>query len=177
VATLLLGSAAAGSEAASPQVQRVQAMLKRAGSDGDSTYFSDSYLLTLTPPQQLEVARRLSAESAAAYASYGALLLVRLRHTDEAVVPTARLLLTGNDVSELFWSWRNFDDPCLTDSIAVQLGNYLLQHYSGLHGAERKRAEKYLTDLGQPAERFRVPTAQSSLRALRERLSERGCTR
>ena len=165
----------AAAETTSPQVQRVYSMLKRAGSDGDSTYFSDSYLLTLTAPQQLEVARHLSAEPSTAYASYGALLLVRLKHADEAVAPTARLLLTGNDVSGLFWSWRNFDDPCLTDSITVQLGTYLLQRYPMLHGAERKRAERYFADLGEPAGKFRIATAQSSLSAIEERLGHRGC--
>jgi len=166
-----------GAEAASPQVQRVFSLLQRERTSGDSTYFTDSYLTTLAPPQQLEVARRLSADESTAYASYGALLLVRLRHNEEAVAPTARLLLSGNDVSRLFWSWRNYDDPCLTDAMTLRLGTYLLRQYPTLHRAQRRLAETYLSGLGQPAGPFSLEGTRASLDAIEERLDLRGCVR
>ena len=171
---LVMGSAGA-TETARPELEHVLSMLNKERASGDATFFTDSYLSTLTIPVQLEIARRLSADSSTQYASYGALLLVRLKHAEEAVAPTARLLLTGSDVSGLFWSWRNFDDPCLTDFMTVQLGSYLLRQHRTLHFAQRRRAEAYLATLGPPAGPFREDVAQANLRIIRDRLGGRGC--
>ena len=157
----------------SPEAARVLSMLKSHASDSDPTYGADSYLLTLTDAQQLEVARRLSEDKSTAYANYGVKLLVRLKHEDEAVAPTARLLLTGKDIQGLFWSWRNYDDPCLMDSIRLQLGRYLLTRYGKLHGAERQRAEEYLAGADR---KFQVDTAQASLRSIEARLQRNLCS-
>jgi hypothetical protein len=152
-------------------------MLKSHASDSDPTYGADSYLLTLTDSQQLEVARQLSVDKQTAYANYGVKLLVRLKHADEAVAPTARLLLTGNDINGLFWSWRNYDDPCLTDSIRLQLGRYLLTRHDKLRGAERRRAEAYLARPdGSAGGRFEAETAAAGLRSIEARLQRNLCS-
>ena len=56
-----LAGQALGAEG-SAEATRVLSMLKSHASDSDPTYGADSYLLTLTDSQQLEVARRLSAD-------------------------------------------------------------------------------------------------------------------
>jgi hypothetical protein len=167
-------STAAG-EVPSTATQRVYAILRSQAADSDATYFADSYLFTLTPSQQLEVARTLSMDPTTAYERYGALLLVRLKHADEAIAPTAHLLLSGEDVSGLFWSWLNFDDPCLTDSMTLQLGRYLLREHPQLRGAEKKRAEDYLAGLGPPEHKFRMSAALADLQAIAQRLAHKGC--
>jgi hypothetical protein len=156
-------------------MDHVYSMLKSDTSASDPTYFVDSYLLTLTTEQQLEIARTLSTDATTAYARYGALLLVRLKHADEAVAPAAHLLLTGGDINELFWSWRNFDDPCLTDSMTLHLGRYLLGEYRKLPGTEKRRAEDYLVSISDQARKFSVAHAQASLKSVEERLAQRGC--
>jgi hypothetical protein len=173
---MVAGGVATG-DTARPELQRVYSLLKKERANGDTTYFTDSYLSTLTPPVQLEIARRLSSDASADYASYGALLLVRLRHADEAVEPAARLLLAGNDLTALFWSLRNFDDPCLTNFMTLHLGNYLLHEHHGLHFAERRRAEAYLTGLGSATGEFREASVQASLNSIQARIEQQGCPR
>jgi hypothetical protein len=172
---LCAGASTAAGEVASPATQRVYSILRSQASDSDGTYFADSYLFTLTPPQQLEVARTLSMDASTSYVRYGALLLVRLKHADEAIAPTAHLLLSGEDISGLFWSWLNFDDPCLTDSMTLLLGRYLLHEHPQLRGAEKKRAEEYLAGIGPPEHKFRMSAAQADLEAIAQRLEHRGC--
>jgi hypothetical protein len=172
---LCAGASTAAGEVASTATQRVYSILRSQASDSDATYFADSYLFTLTPPQQLEVARTLSMDPSTSYVRYGALLLVRLKHADEAIAPTAHLLLSGDDINGLFWSWLNFDDPCLTDSMTLQLGRYLLREHPQLRGAEKKRAEEYLAGLGPPEHKFRTSAAQADLQAIAQRLEHKGC--
>jgi hypothetical protein len=161
----------------SPEAARVFAMLKSHAADSDPTYGADSYLLTLTDSQQLEVARRLSTDKQTAYANYGVKLLVRLKHADEAVEPTARLLLDGKDINGLFWTWRNYDDPCLTDSIRLQLGRYLVGRYDKLHRAEKQRAEGYLAGAGadRAAGKFQLSNAEADLRSIEARMQRNLC--
>jgi hypothetical protein len=158
----------------SPETERVLTILEGHVSDIDPTFQAESYLSKLTPPQQLEVARRLSADPSAAYVRYGVLLLVRLKHTEEAIAPIANLLLSGKDINGLFWSWVHYDDPCLTDSMSLRLGRYLLSRHGTLQGAERKRAEEYLA-AGEPGGRFRAGTAQANLNAIEARMEQRRC--
>jgi hypothetical protein len=158
----------------SPETQRVLTILQGHTADLDPTFQAESYLSKLTPTQQLEVARRLAVDPSAAYVRYGVLLLVRLKHTDEAIAPISKLLLTGNDVSGLFWAWVHYDDPCLTDAMSLRLGRYLLGAHDALQGTERKRAEEYLA-AGAPAGRFRASTARANLNAIEARLAQRRC--
>jgi hypothetical protein len=159
--------------AVSPETQRVLAILQGHTADLDPTFQAESYLSKLTPEQQLEVARRLTVDPSAAYVRYGVLLLVRLKHTDEAIAPISNLLLTGNDVSGLFWAWVHYDDPCLTDSMSLRLGRYLLSRHDALQGAERKRAEEYLA--AGAAGRFRASAVRANLNAIEARLAQRRC--
>jgi hypothetical protein len=156
----------------SPETQRVLAILQGHTADLDPTFQAESYLSKLTPSQQLEVARRLAVDPSAAYVRYGVLLLVRLKHTDEAIAPISNLLLTGNDVSGLFWAWVHYDDPCLTDSMSLQLGRYLLSRHDALRGTERKRVEEYLA-AGDG--RFRASAVRANLNAIEGRLAQRRC--
>ena len=76
-------------------------------------------------------------------------------------------------MSGLFWAWVHYDDPCLTDSMSLRLGRYLLSRHDALLGTEKKRAEEYLA--AGVTGRFRASTVRANLNAIEARLAQRRC--
>lgn len=164
----LLGGCAADGQADDPQVAEFRRLARAAPSTDEELEGAREYLRSLPREQQAATARVLAADEDRRISAAGIEALVSLGLERDAAPFLARRVLAGDDLTGFGWALVHGDDPSRAVRVYTAVARYLLDRHDSLQGAERERAERFISDggAGEPLSAFSPDAARRRLEKL-----------